>query len=90
MLLMLPLGTLYFSLFVTLLALALSFISMPLITVIFNIPMIQFGSYRYFLPQEMFIPAVLLGLLILTLTMHAAKGLGFLQGKLAKKLLVMK
>ncbi len=89
LLLMLPLGIVYFTLAVTLLATALSLIASPLLLVT--------GADGYFMingadllqPHPWTWPlAMLAGVVLLFVTMHVARGIGHLHGQLAKHLLV--
>ena len=88
MVLLFPLGTFYFCLFITLIALGLSLLAVPIFQYGFNMAIITFGSSQYMI-QDWAMPLIVLaGLLILTLTLHLAKGIAFLHGKLAKSMLV--
>lgn len=89
MILMLPLGILYFSLFVILIVLSLSFFAMPIYSLVLNLPVMYFGETVYYLPTALTPVPILLGLILMTATMHLAKSLGGLHGKLAKKILVV-
>lgn len=88
MILQLPLGVLYFSLTVTLLTLGLALIAVPVVQYGFGFPIAMLGSQRFFLADWAMPLVVAGGVLVITLTMHLAKGIGFLHGKLAKVLLV--
>lgn len=87
-LLMLPLGTLYFSLMVTLLATSLALIAAPIGTIIFNLPVAQMGATQYFLPDYLTPLLTIGGALLLTLTLHLSRWVGKIHGKFAKALLV--
>ena len=89
MLLMLPLGITYFTVAVTLLATALGLIASPLLLLT--------GADGYFMingadllqPHPWTWPlAMLVGVLLLFVTLHIARGIGHLHGQLAKHLLV--
>jgi uncharacterized membrane protein len=88
MLLMLPLGVFYFCLFVILISVAVAFFAMPVMSLMFHQPVAVMGDLLYYLPKELAIPSIIAGALLLTGVMHLAKGLGSLQGKLAKAMLV--
>jgi hypothetical protein len=89
MILLFPLGTFYFCLFITLVALGLSLFVVPIFQYGFNMAIISFGNAQYMI-QDWAMPLIVLaGLLILTLTLHLAKGIAFLHGKFAKAMLVM-
>ena len=87
MILQLPLGTIYFSVFITLIALSLSGIAMPILQLGFDIPVI-INDDAYYLAGWMLPLAVVAGILLATLMMHLAKYVGRMHGALAKSLLV--
>ncbi|MFC1993378.1 sensor domain-containing protein [Chloroflexota bacterium] len=87
MILQLPLGTIYFSVFVTLIALSLSGIAMPILQLGYDIP-INIGNASYYLDGWILFLAVITGILLATATMHLAKYVGSMHGTLAKALLV--
>jgi uncharacterized membrane protein len=82
------LGTLYFSILVTMLALSLAGFAIPIIQLVFHEPTLSFGNSQYFLPTAALPLPVLAGFLLLTLTLHLANGIGQLHGKYAKHVLV--
>jgi hypothetical protein len=82
------LGTVYFVVFVTVLSLSLSFIALPFIQLFWNIPVVQWGVERIFLPYWMLVLISIGGLLLWTSFMHLARGIGQLHGRMAKALLV--
>jgi len=88
MLLQMPLGTLYFSLLTTLFVFSLSLIATPVIQVVLKIPTVTIGYTEYFLPLWALVLIALGGILVATLTMHLARGIGWLHGRYAKTLLV--
>lgn len=97
MVLMLPLGIVYFTVVVTLLSLALGFIATPvaaIVTISMGIPFeVSSSGYNVYVLSD---PAVIvlsiliacLGVLIATVTMHLARWTGKVHGKFAKALLV--
>ncbi|WP_363796370.1 sensor domain-containing protein [Lysobacter firmicutimachus] len=89
MLLMLPLGTVYFTVAMTGLSISLSLIFFPLLRLM-GIGTIQVHGYDVFAAWEPWSwPAtVLAGVVALFLTMHIARLVGHLHGQLAKHLLV--
>ena len=88
MILQLPLGTIYFSVFITLIALSLYGIASPILQLVFDIPVSNVNGVSYYL-ANWFIPiAVIAGILLATLTMHLAKYIGCKHGAMAKALLV--
>ena len=89
MILQFPLGVLYFCLIITLIAVALALIAVPIFELGFHIPAIDFNGVQYFLPNWSMPLFVLAGVLLLTVNMHIAKGIGWLHGRLARALLVV-
>lgn len=87
MILQLPLGTIYFSVFITLIALSLSGIAVPILQLVFDVP-VNINGGSYYLAGWMLPLAVVAGILLATLTMHMAKYVGHMHGTLAKTLLV--
>jgi uncharacterized membrane protein len=87
--LMLPLGVAYFTIAVTLLAVSLSFLASPLALLPgMHLNVWMFG---FDLPAEApwLLPLLsLVGVALLVATMHVARGIGWLHGRLAKHLLV--
>jgi hypothetical protein len=88
MILQMPLGVLYFSLLVTLTAVCLAFMATPIIQLVWNIPVVNLGAERIFLPYWSLILLAIGGFLLLTLTMHLSRGIGSLHGRFAKWMLV--
>lgn len=99
MLLMLPLGIIYFTLSVTLLSVSLSFAMAPLLKLVGNL--LRFESGTCSGQPDWFCGGIewlgswsgafalcVLGVLLLFLTLHLIRGLGHLHGLLAKHLLV--
>ena len=88
MVLQLPLGITYFTVFVSLIAVSLSAIAMPILQLGLHIPMIIMGEGPYHFAGWMLALLVVGGILLATLTMHLAKYVGRMHGALAKALLV--
>jgi len=97
MILMLPIGVVYFSLMVTLLALALGLIASPAgvaFMIVQGIPVsiIRTAEFSWFMTpsQAILLSLVIaaLGVIIATGTMHLARWVGRIHGKFAKALLV--
>lgn len=88
MLLQFVLGTVYFVLIVTSLTVSLTFISLPFLQLFWNIPIINIGSQRIFLPYWELIIISISGILLWTIFMNLARGIGQLHGRLAKWMLV--
>ncbi|MCC6299775.1 MAG: sensor domain-containing protein [Anaerolineales bacterium] len=88
MLIQLVLGTVYFTVFVTVLAFSLSLISLPFVQLLWNAPVIQWGVERIFLPYWVLVLLSFGGVLLWTSFMHLARGIGQLHGRMAKAMLV--
>jgi uncharacterized membrane protein len=88
MLLQMPLGIVYFTVFVTLLAVSLGLVAGPILGVIFNSPMFTFNNTQYFLNAWVIPFSVIAGCLVFFLTLHLAKIIGNAHGRLAKAMLV--
>ncbi len=86
--LQMPLGVLYFSLMVTLVVFSLGIIVIPIGQWIFHFPTYQVDSVGYYLPVWSLLLIQLGGFLTLTLTMHLARGIGWLHARYAKWMLV--
>ncbi|KRG44162.1 hypothetical protein ARC78_06300 [Stenotrophomonas pictorum JCM 9942] len=88
-LLMLPLGTLYFTLATALLSTSLALVFAPLADLLFGQPVgIWIDGVNIGSPFWMWPLTVVAGLLLLLGTLHLARGIGKLHGALAKHLLV--
>jgi hypothetical protein len=89
MLLQFVLGTVYFVLIVVVLSISLSFIAIPLLQEIFAQGSLMLSnSVRYSFPVWSYPLWVLGGILLWTIFMNIARGVGQLHGKMAKWLLV--
>ena len=88
MILQMPLGVIYFNVFVVMLSLGLAGLAAPVLEYGFDIPLAQFNDTSYHIPHIMMPLVVLVGVLWILLTMHLAKFLGRLHGAYAKALLV--
>jgi hypothetical protein len=88
--LMLPLGIIYFTLMVTLVSVALALIISPILAYAFNIPIGTFvnGSVVWQLPDYLTPLFSIAGILLATATMHIARWVGRVHGRFAKALLV--
>jgi hypothetical protein len=88
MILMMPLGIIYFTIFIVGLALALSWIARPILQYVFDRPFMQLEHLNFYV-SDGFMPLVVVGgFVILILTMHLAKLLGRLHARLAKAMLL--
>jgi uncharacterized membrane protein len=90
MILMLPLGIIYFSVMITLIATALGCIASPIAAYFFGIPVMTFGTgaNQWHLPEYLTPLVSVAGVLLATATMHLARWTGKIHGKFAKALLV--
>jgi hypothetical protein len=87
MILQMPLGVIYFTLNVSLISVALSLMATPIIQLFLNIPVIIWDR-PIFLPYWALILLAMGGFILLTLTMHMVRGIGWLHGRYAKWILV--
>jgi hypothetical protein len=88
MILHLPLGSIYFVVFVILMAISLYGVALPILQLGFDLPVSNINGVSYYLVAWMLPLVVIAGILLATLTMHLARCLGRQQGRLAKALLV--
>jgi uncharacterized membrane protein len=86
--LMLPLGVIYFSVMVTLVATALAMIAAPALSLFFDQPWLHIGPMTYEMPFGLTFLLAAGGVLLATATMHLARFTGKIHGKYAKALLV--
>ncbi len=90
MVLMLPLGIIYFTVMVTLIAVALALIATPIAAIVFNVPFeaISYGEVIWHMPDYLTPLVAVVGVLLATATMHVARWTGKVHGRFAKALLV--
>ena len=88
MLLQLPLGIAYFTVFITLISISLRLVLTPILELVFNVPMFTNNGSLYYLNGWMMPIAVIAGILLFFMTLHLAKLTGNAHGKLAKAMLV--
>jgi len=90
MILMLPLGILYFTVIVTLVSVALALIATPIAAIIFNVPFeaTSYGEVIWHMPDYLTPLVAVVGVGLATITMHLARWTGKVHGKFAKALLV--
>jgi uncharacterized membrane protein len=87
-LLMLPLGIFYFTFAVVGIVVSLAIVLAPLVVLLYHAGLVQIDGVVQS-PHPALLPLMsVLGLLLLTVTMHLARGIGYLHGQLAKTLLV--
>lgn len=88
MILQLPLGIIYFTVMVTMIATSVGLVFAPIMQFLMDYNIVYFGGQGYG-PPTWTLPFVSLGgLLLITITMHLAKFVGKLHGRWAKLLLV--
>ncbi|NJD31777.1 MAG: hypothetical protein FIB04_07815 [Gammaproteobacteria bacterium] len=87
-LLMLPLGIFYFTFVLIGIVVSVATIVAPIAVLLYDAGLVQIeGTVNA--PHPALLPLIsILGLLLLTVTMHLSRGLGYLHGQLAKTLLV--
>ena len=88
MVILMPLGIIYFTLFITLLALALYGIESPVLILWVGFPVATIHGVEFYAPGWYVPLTFMAGILVLLITLHLAKGIGHLHGKLAKSMLV--
>ena len=88
MLLQMPLGIVYFTVFITLIASSLYLIASPILELVFNLPLFTNWNTLYYFQGWVLPFAVIAGVLLFFLTLHLAKVIGNAHGKLAKAMLV--
>ena len=88
MIMQLPLGVLYFTVFITLISISLWGIALPILQLGFDLPAASVDGVMYYLVAWMLPVAVIAGILLATLTMHLSRYLGGQHGRLAKYMLV--
>ena len=90
MILMLPLGIIYFTVMVTLISISLGLIVSPILAYVFNLPIGSFinGDVVWQLPDYLTPLFSVLGVFLGTATLHVSRWVGKVHGKFAKALLV--
>jgi len=88
MILKLPLGVIYFSVFVVLLAYSLQLMVYPALSLIFDLPFIVINNLRFAVPWPMLPVFVLAGFLDLIVILHLARLTGRMHAGMAKGFLV--
>jgi uncharacterized membrane protein len=86
---MLPLGVFYFSFAVVGLAVSATVIVLPVVLLLYDAGIVNIDGNVVGAPPTAVLPLIsIAGVLLLTVTMHLARGIGYLHGQLAKSLLV--
>jgi len=88
MILQMPLGVIYFTVFITLIALSFWGIAMPILHLGYDIPVIYINGIHYYLDTWLYPFTVIGGILLAIITMHLARYIGRFHGMLAKAMLV--
>jgi hypothetical protein len=88
MIVQLPLGIFYFTVFMTMLMFGLAGIAYPVVRIFVEVPVMQFNDWQFFPPVWFYPVVVLVGALWVLVTLHAARGLGRAHGAFAKRMLV--
>jgi uncharacterized membrane protein len=88
MVIMLPLGTFYFTLLVTCVSVGLGLALNPIVYQLSGFGLVNFNEEVWMAPLWLQPLQIVLGIVILFAFMHLARGIGKLQGALAKQLLV--
>ncbi|HUV30418.1 MAG TPA: sensor domain-containing protein [Acidobacteriota bacterium] len=88
MVLLLPLGILYFTIAILMFALSLEFIAGPIVLNALDLPFIMIGHYSIYLSLEWAPLLMFAGILILMVSMHVAKFLGRMHARLARAMLI--
>ncbi len=88
MILMLPLGIIYFTVMVTLISISLALIASPILSIVFNIPVVTNPNGNWYMPEYLTPLLAILGVGLATAAMHLARWVGKIHGKFAKALLV--
>jgi hypothetical protein len=90
MLLMMPLGIIYFCITIVLFGVSLDFIGTPIKQYVFDLPLLQLDRLSVYVPDNLMPVVMFLGVLVFLVMMHVARGLGRLHAKLARAMLVGK
>jgi uncharacterized membrane protein len=88
MVLMLPLGVFYFTFALVGMIVSVATVVAPILVLLYHAGLVQIDGYVE-TPHPALLPLIsILGVLLLTVTLHLARGIGYLHGLLAKTLLV--
>lgn len=90
LLMMLPLGIFYFTFVVVGITVSVALTLAPIVLLLYHFGLVQIdGDFTVEYPHPVLLPLIsFLGIVLLTITLHLARGLGNLHGLLAKNLLV--
>ncbi|MCP4139518.1 MAG: hypothetical protein GY755_04365 [Chloroflexi bacterium] len=82
------LGIAYFVVLVTVFALSLTGVAIPILQEVFHLPMVQNYDVYYYMPQWGYPLTIMVGVLLWTSMMHLVKFIGGLHGRFAKFMLI--
>ncbi len=88
MIIMLPLGILYFTFTITMISLTLWGVLRPVLELWLDLPYMVINNVSYYSPDWFMPVSVIGGILFAVVTMHAVKGLGRFHTKIARAMLV--
>jgi hypothetical protein len=88
MIIMLPLGILYFTFTITMISLTLWGVLRPVLELWFDLPYMVINNVSYYSPDWFMPVSVIGGILFAVVTMHAVKGLGRFHAGIARAMLV--
>ncbi len=88
MLFLMPFGIFYFVSFISLIGFSLELITVPVAEIIFDHPVIDINDHEFHTPVWLMPLVMGFGVVLLTLTMHLIKLVGYAHGRVAKALLV--
>ena len=80
----LPLSILWFTIAVVLLVYSLELLAAPILLTIFDLPIVTTGRHVWYAPEWLLPLLFIAGFLELVITLHICKGLGRLQGRMAR------
>jgi len=86
--LQMPLGVVYLTIWTVMIGLSLVFIALPVLQETLHLPLVVMGATQYYAPTWSLPFFVASGFILLTAFLHLAKGIGKLQGRYAKRMLV--
>jgi hypothetical protein len=90
MVLLMPLGVIYFSLAIVLFALSVKCVGTPILQYIFDRPFIDIPGHDVYISGNLMPLVVVAGLFVFVLLMHFARWIGKVHGKMARAMLVGK
>jgi hypothetical protein len=88
MLIQLPLGMFYFTVFLTMLVLGLAGIAYPILSIFIDVPYVVYNEWLFYPPTWFYPILVLVGVLWILVTLHLSRIVGRAHGAFAKLLLV--